>query len=144
MFITGADPGDVPILVEKMGHILGKLYEPGMILVLVAHWPRGCLVIRHGNDIAGFLIGVREENGSARVLSLGIEDRFRRKGLGKRLMKRFRSQCVMENIRVIRLEMAVNNTAARKFYENMGFFIERRVSLFYEDGKDAYSLMRYV
>ncbi len=144
MYIATATSGDVPRLIEKMNNVLGKLYEPTLVLTLVTHWPKGCLVLRYGNEISGFLLGTKEDSDAVRILSIGVSEEFRGKGFGKKLLRRFISQCMMENVRVIRLEMATGNMAARHFYEKMGFTIGRRLSAFYEDGKDAFTMMRYV
>ncbi len=144
MYISNADPGDVPVLLEKIANIHGRIYEPDMLLHMVAAWPEGCLVMRYGDDISGFLIGIKDRPKSARIISIGLEESHQGHGHGKRLMKRFFTQCIIEQIRLIRLEVAVDNVRANRFYSDLGFTNERRLSCFYEDGKDAYSLMKYI
>ena len=144
MYITNAEPGDVPLLVENMGSTLGKLYEPEMLLNLINLWPGGCLVIRFANKINGFIIGVRDRPNNARVLYLGVDRNIRNQGFGTRLMAKFVTQCMIEGIYTVHLEVTTDNIPAQRFYRKLGFNIEKRLAGFYEDGRDGYSLIRYL
>ena len=144
MYITDAEPGDVPLLVRKMAIILGRDYDPNMLLHLVSAWPKGCLVARLGGDLMGFLISVKDRPKNARVIYLGVEKRIRGQGFGTRMMKKLIKQCILEGLRFIHLEVEVDNIPAHKFYERLGFQIEGSITGFYEDGGDAYSLVRYI
>ena len=144
MYISNAEPGDVPVLLEKIAKIHRQLYEPNMLLHMIAAWPEGCLVMRYGSDITGFLIGVKDRLKSVRIISIGMEESYRGQGHGKRMMKKFFTQCIIEQIRLIHLEVAVDNLRANRFYSDLGFTNERRLACFYEDGKDAYSLVKYI
>ena len=144
MYITNAEPGDVPLLVRKMAVILGRDYDPNTLLHLVSIWPDGCLVVRLGGDLTGFLISVKDRPKNARVVYLGVEKRIRGQGFGTRMMKRLIKQCILEGIRFIRLEVVVDNIPAHNFYERLGFQKEGTLKGFYEDGGDAHSLVRYI
>ncbi len=144
MYITNAEPGDVPLLIENMGRTLGRLYEPSMLLSLINLWPQGCLVVRFANNINGFLIGVKDRPNNAKVLYLGVEKKIRNQGFGTRLMQRFISQCMIEGIHMVRLEVTTDNNPAQRFYGRLGFIIEKKLSGFYEDGKDGFTLVRFL
>ena len=144
MYVTNATPSDVPLLIDKMGRTLGRLYEPGMLINLINLWPRGCLVMRFANNINGFIIGVKDKPNNAKVLYLGVEKKYRNQGFGTRLMQKFIKQCMIEGIYTARLEVTTDNFPAQRFYRKLGFNIERRLPGFYEDGGDGYSLVRYL
>lgn len=144
MYITNAEPGDVPLLIENMGRNLGRLYEPQMLVNLINLWPRGCLVVRFANNLNGFIIGVKDRPNNAKVLYLGVEEKIRNQGFGTRLMQKFIKQCMMEGIQMVRLEVTTDNIPAQRFYRKLGFNIEKRLTGFYEDGKDGYTLVRYL
>ena len=143
MYITNAEPGDVPSLIENMGQTLGKLYDPGMLLNLINLRPQGCLVVRFANNINGFIIGVKDKPNNAKVLYLGVDNKIRNQGFGTRLMQKFITQCIIEGIPMVRLEVTTDNIPAQRFYRKMGFNIEKRLTAFYEDGKDGFTLVRY-
>lgn len=144
MYITSATPDDIPALLEKIGDILGRAYREDILLLTINQWPEGSLKYDRGAEIIGFLLGIRNDIDSAKIFALGVDEGYRRMGLGTRLMKRFMSQCIMENLRKVVLEVAVDNVGAQRFYKRFGFVRTGTLTRFYDDGKDAHSMMKYL
>ncbi len=70
------------------------------------------------------------------VLSLAVESRYRRTGLGRRVLcdalARYSAQTG-----TVSLEVRVENVGARALYEQLGFRISRRMRKYYADGAAA-------
>ena len=69
------------------------------------------------NHVAGFLAGRAVAEDEREVLNLAVAERFRRRGIGRALMRSF-----LEGFRgTVYLEVRESNRAARTFYKSLGF-----------------------
>ncbi len=87
--------------------------------------------------IVGFLVAAVKRRHQGHVITIDILPEARRFGIGSKLLAiaedRLRSaQCSM-----VKLETAVNNTAALAFYKRHGYFIVNTIPRYYADGVDA-------
>jgi len=71
------------------------------------------------NDVRGFVVASRDENGRRLVNSIYVEPGFQGKGLGRKLMDKALGWLGSEE--GIYLEVASYNDAAIRFYERFGF-----------------------
>ena len=94
---------------EAMRHLLARA---GSLLLLA-------MTQRDGEPV-GFLLGhiVQEE---AEVLSLGVLDRWRHKGVAAALVRACQERAGTAGARRLLLEVAETNAAARRVYEACGF-----------------------
>ncbi|RRJ27827.1 GNAT family N-acetyltransferase [Halocatena pleomorpha] len=81
------------------------------------------------------LIGFAAVRRDGYVLFLAVAPEFRGDGFGRQLIS-----TVADNYSGVSCHARTTNESALKFYEHLGFEIERRVSSYYEDGGDAYYL----
>jgi [ribosomal protein S18]-alanine N-acetyltransferase len=72
------------------------------------------------------------------VVSVGVLDEHRGKGLGKALMLEGINGVIGRRSDEIYLEVRVSNESAIKMYEKLGFAIKSRLRSYYRDGEDAY------
>lgn len=72
------------------------------------------------------------------VVSVGVLDEHRGKGLGKALMLEGINGVIGRRGDEIYLEVRVSNESAIKMYEKLGFAIKSRLRSYYRDGEDAY------
>jgi ribosomal-protein-alanine N-acetyltransferase len=62
------------------------------------------------------------------VISLAVDPRYRRRGIGTRLMTACESCCKGERLFV---EVREGNIVAQRFYEKLGFALKARISRYY-------------
>lgn len=96
--------------------------------------PASIVVARVGKTVIGAAVVVTDvEAMHTSVLSLAVESRYRRTGLGRRLMCGALAQQAA-HARTVSLEVRVENLGARALYEQLGFRIRRRMRKYYADG----------
>jgi len=83
-------------------------------------------------DLRGF--GVKR---IGHIMSLAVEPRFRRRGIGKELLKRTMEALWGNGASELQLEVRVSNQLAIEMYRNAGFKEERVIPGYYSDGEDA-------
>lgn len=72
------------------------------------------------------------------VVSVGVLEEHRGKGLGKALMLEGISGLMSRRGDEIYLEVRVSNVSAIAMYEKLGFTIKSRLRSYYRDGEDAF------
>lgn len=98
--------------------------------------------------VVGFL-GVHCRNRAMYISGLAVDPRFRRRGVGRALLRAAIDQASRGDMREMTLNTAVGNRAAMALYESEGFAIRRRLPAFYaraavDGGPDAYEMVRLV
>ncbi|HEY2447084.1 MAG TPA: GNAT family N-acetyltransferase [Rhizomicrobium sp.] len=78
------------------------------------------LVAREDGTPAGF-VAARAVAGEAEILSLGVPENFRRRGIGSELTARAVRRAAAMGASSLCLEVAVENHTARALYERLGF-----------------------
>jgi ribosomal-protein-alanine acetyltransferase len=86
--------------------------------------------------IAGYII-VRFDRWGAEIVSLAVDPEFRRRGIGRALLRSAIRQTSRRSARSVRLMVRVDNTSAAKFYRDHGFRSIGRIPDYYEDGAAA-------
>ncbi len=81
------------------------------------------------------LIGFAAVRRDGYILFLAVSPECQGEGIGKRLVAR-----VAEEYDTITCHARTTNEDALRFYEHLGFEINRRIDNYYEDGGDAYYL----
>ncbi len=74
------------------------------------------------------------------VVTIDVAPEFRRRGVGRLLMKRVESEMESAGASRLRLEVAVNNAAAQSFYGGLGFRPTGRIRGYYPGNLDAISM----
>lgn len=70
----------------------------------------------------------------ARLYSFCVHPEARGSGLGRRLMEALEAEALLREAEMLGLEVRVDNRVALGLYRRMGFFPERWLSDYYEDG----------
>jgi ribosomal protein S18 acetylase RimI-like enzyme len=110
-----------------------EAYDPLTLLSLVA-WPNNvALKAMAGNELAGFIAGDEPWGDQfAWIVTLGVAPKFRRQGVGARLL----AECEARLSRsVLRLMVRESNTPAIALYERFGYGHVRREMRYYNDGE---------
>lgn len=98
------------------------------------------VIAEHDGQIAGFLITQTYRarvSYQARIITIDVAPDARRLGVGKRLMAACEQHLKSQQVRTLRLEVAIDNTAAQRFYEGQGFREIGRLPRYYSDTLDG-------
>lgn len=136
-------PSDIPRISEIVAIALREHYEPSLYTSLSQQWPAGFLVAqdRTGNP-QGFLLGVSQVPGEARVLMFAVDEAWRNHGVGSLLMNSFLDRCRARGMVRATLEVRVGNSTAIRFYTRGGFSVIDLLRGYYSDGENGYQMSR--
>ena len=134
---------DVPVIAGIVEEALRERYDPALYASLSADWPAGFLVAAGPGDVpVGFLLGVSQVPGEARVLMFAVARGFRAQGIGARLMDEFLERCRARRFRRITLEVRVSNATAIRFYARYQYSVVDLLRAYYSDGENGYQMAR--
>ncbi|RLG18161.1 ribosomal-protein-alanine N-acetyltransferase [Nanoarchaeota archaeon] len=102
------------------------------------HWyssePEGFLIVRLGEEIAGYIIASSVEK---EIISIAVKKKFRNLGIGSFLLKEALNYLFSKGAEEVVLHVRVGNKRAIEFYERNGFEIVKKIEGYYGD-EDAY------
>ena len=122
---------------------LSENYNPILFNYFYESYPNGFWVCELNHKIVGFIVGVKLNNETAKILMLSVSKIYQNKGIGGYLLKAFLNEIILENIKKVDLEVKKTNYRGIKFYKRYGFEIVEIVKEFYENRDDAY-IMRLI
>ena len=99
------------------------------------------LVARHLGRVAGFAI-MRFGQEEAHLDLLAVRPKYRRAGLGRRLVEWLEKSALMAGISVIYLEVREVKSDARAFYEKLGYRPVKRLPGYYRGRESAICMGR--
>jgi ribosomal protein S18 acetylase RimI-like enzyme len=99
------------------------------------------LAARRGDEVAGFAImGFGEE--AAHLNLLAVEPRFRRAGLGSRMVRWLEESARVAGTFEVSLEVRAGNAVARRFYRALGYTEADLLPGYYDRIEDAIRMTR--
>lgn len=99
------------------------------------------LAAKRDNELTAFAImGFGEE--AAHLNLLAVEPRFRRFGVGRRLVRWLEESCMVAGTFEVSLEVRASNLAARRFYRALGYSEADLLPGYYERMEDAIRMTR--
>lgn len=101
------------------------------------------LILVDRGEVAGYIVYwlLFDE---AHVLNVTVAPTHRGAGYGARLMRRVINDALAKEMKRVFLEVRTSNAAAIALYQKLGFFTDHVKKSFYEDGEDAYFMVRYL
>jgi ribosomal-protein-alanine acetyltransferase len=134
---------DVPFIGSIVAEALHEHYDPSLYGSLSNEWPKGFLVAADASDVPiGFLLGVHQVEGEARILMFAVERHQRTQGIGTVLMNAFLDRCRARAFRRVTLEVRVSNATAIRFYSRYQFSVIDLLRAYYSDGENGYQMAR--
>ena len=80
------------------------------------------IIVQIGKDLSGYVVVLyRSNSGLARIYSIGVAARFRRRGLARQLLAAAEKDAVDRGRKAMRLEARADDRAALAFYESSGY-----------------------
>jgi ribosomal-protein-alanine N-acetyltransferase len=133
-------PTDMFSVIKLASETLTEHYNPSIFNYFYETFPKGFIVAEYAYKIIGFLIGVKVNERLAKILMISISELYQNKNLGSELLKNFLKIISGENVKIVELEVRVDNKKALKFYEKHGFKIKNEIKDFYQNGESAYTM----
>ncbi|MCI4321012.1 MAG: GNAT family N-acetyltransferase [Thermoplasmata archaeon] len=141
--LRGFRPRDVPAVAGIVADALHEHYDTSLYHSLSQQWPSGFLVAADRSDTPiGFLLGVTQVEGEARILMFAVERDWRTRGVGTTLMTEFLARCRARGMRRSTLEVRLSNVPAIRFYARFRFGVTDLLRGYYSDGENGYQMTR--
>jgi [ribosomal protein S18]-alanine N-acetyltransferase len=100
-----------------------------------------CLIAEDGKTIPGFILA--ESNPPlAHIITLDVAPKYRRTGLGSRLLAELEEHFRFKEVHSVLLETAVNNEAGIAFWQHHGYRTEAVLKKYYLGRVDAYEMRK--
>ena len=92
-------------------------------------------------SIVGFVF-VMTSQGTGHLTTIGIAPEHRRRGLAQKMLLHIEKALKQRGIATISLEVRVSNIAAQSLYRGMGYTIVQRLNNYYNNGEDAFLMVK--
>ena len=123
---------------STFGKSLGKkLFTEDILYNPMAHYQ----ILEVANARAGYC-SLWMTMPHAEIVQIIVEPRYRKQGYGRMMMQAMLKQCAAAGVEAVTLEVRVSNTQAIAFYEQFEFEIVSRRKRYYQDGEDAWLMMK--
>jgi len=116
-------------------------YTRGQLRDLLSRDQAVGLVAEVEGALSGFAIGHRT-GGRGHVVTLDVAGGYRRRGVGRVLLRELVERLERAGARTVRLEVDLRNVGAIRFYERLGFRETRRLRGYYGDRLDGLEMVR--
>ena len=101
------------------------------------------VAVKDGKVVGYIILKVRENVWkSGHLLNLAVDPKYRRRGIGRALLKYALEILKKESVKNVWLEVRASNNPAINLYLSLGFVKIRKVSKYYPDGEDAIIMMK--
>ena len=144
--IRRATPMDIPsiVAIEKESFI--DPWEESVFLEAFTYFPTTYFVAVCNGMVTGFAVGGLEDTGEniyGHLCNFGVSPVYRKRGIGRLLLRRLEHQFALELAAGVQLEVRVSNTRAQRFYRTMGYKGVFEIDGYYSDGEDALVMMKW-
>ena len=133
-------PKDMFSVIKLASDTLTERYNPSLFNYFYETFPKGFIVAEMAHKIIGFLIGVKINQEKAKILMLSVSENYRKQNIGSELLIRFLKEMEIEKVKILELEVRTDNQKALEFYLKHGFNIKQKITEFYQNGEDAYTM----
>lgn len=94
-------------------------------------------VLEKDENIIGYIVAI-DEGFAFHLINIAVEEKERRKGFGKFMIKKFIEEAKNRGIEYLYLEVRQSNLNAINLYKKFGFKIFDIKEKYYPDGEDAF------
>ncbi|HEC87806.1 MAG TPA: N-acetyltransferase [Thermoplasmata archaeon] len=140
MAIRNFEYKDLEEVAKIADESLQENYSIDFLLYLWQINPEGFMVAEKNGKVVGFIVSIKEGKEKLRILMLAVDKKFRRKGIGKSLLRELLIK--YPETRKVVLEVRSDNKEAINFYKKQKFKIKGKIEDFYTDGSTAYLMER--
>jgi ribosomal-protein-alanine N-acetyltransferase len=120
---------------------LGWSWTPWRVTNEIRSIETNVIVATEGTDVIGFAI-MKYYDQEARLNLFAVQPNYRRKGIGKQMVKWLEEVALLNGNGVIYLETRSSNKGAREFYQKLGYKVVHRIPGYYK-GREAAIVMAH-
>jgi len=142
MDIREIKPEDIKRVFEIEFSSFNAPYDP-LILNYLYEVHRKTFLVAYENGVIGYIIGIIDRL-EGHIISLAVDEDFRRKNMGTLLVKRLLEIFKEKGVKKVKLEVRKRNTKAQNLYKKLGFFKAKELPRYYENGEDGILMMKYL
>ena len=140
MIIRELAVADVEAVSRIEEAVFSMPWKPNDFLTMIEADYAHYFVAEEDGEIAGYC-GVRNMAGEGEISNVAVEEKFRRRGIGRKLMEYMLKEAPSFGIGDLTLEVRVSNAPAISLYESLGFHKEGVRPGFYEKPKEDALIM---
>lgn len=146
VIIRRARPGDIQAITDIEAVSFADPWSSEILASTLTWYPETFFVATMNGDVVGFVAGGYEDTGEelyGHICNLAIAPRFRKQGVGRKLVAREEHQFAIGLASGVQLEVRASNIAARKFYLRLGYREVFTIDQYYANGEDAVVMMKW-
>jgi len=117
-------------------------YSLEYFITFLTLYPNYFLVVTCSNRVVGYVVGALNSDGSGHVISLAVDPKYRRRGLGALLLRSLERKFKESGIFRVFLEVSEWNKVAINLYKKLSYKVIGIRSHYYPDGSDAYVMFK--
>lgn len=146
VIIRRARPGDIQAITDIEAVSFADPWSSEILASTLTWYPETFFVATMNGDVVGFVAGGYEDTGEelyGHICNLAISPRFRKQGIGRKLVAREEHQFAIGLASGVQLEVRASNITARKFYLRLGYREVFTIDQYYANGEDAVVMMKW-
>jgi ribosomal-protein-alanine N-acetyltransferase len=120
----------------------GIAYSRSELRAFLARKTAETIVVERDGRVAAFVLGWRRSRTEGHVITLDVTASARRQGLARRLLAELERRFRAAGVERVRLEAAVTNVVAIRFYEHLGYRKVVQLRSYYGPGLHAWSMQK--
>lgn len=136
-------PTDTFSVIKLASDTLPERYNPSLFSYFYEAHPETFIIAELNHKIIGFLVGIPLNN-TLKILMIAVSTKNRKQKIGTNLIKQIINEAKNKNIKKIELEVKTDNKTATEFYKNQGFKITNKITKFYQNGENAYTMEKEI
>jgi ribosomal-protein-alanine N-acetyltransferase len=102
----------------------------------------GYMATTPAGDMVGFVLVMKNDDGTAHITTVGVAPEHRRRGIAERLIEHVDAALKQRGLSTVVLEVRVSNFAAQNLYKRAGFSTVQRMQRYYHNGEDGFLMMK--
>lgn len=99
-------------------------------------------IVAENGQVTGFIFVMIKPDGTGHITTIGVAPEHRRRGLANRLLAHAEKALKKREVSTMMLEVRVSNIAAQKLYQRSGYTIVQRLVKYYNNGEDAFLMVK--
>ena len=135
----------IPAIQNLIGENLSEAYSIYVYRYFLHQWPHLCFTASIGSEICGIIICKAESKGSkcmrGYIAMLVVRSSEQGQGIATQLVLKAIQAMKEGTANEVVLETEVDNYAAQKLYENLGFMRYKRLHRYYLNNNDAFRFL---
>lgn len=144
--ISRAGLPDIPAIAEIERALFPDPWDEQAFRDVLFYYSNTFFTLKDEGRLVGFVTAGIEDTSEAvygHVMNLAVIPRYRKMGLGGRLMQRIEYEFLVCGAEGSQLEVRVSNDSAIRFYQKLGYSQVMVIGGYYNNGEDAALMMKW-